>query len=236
MVNKSTVAVIATSLRLGVLFIALGIAFNYWLLRGLFVADDRAGAASTKFLVSEIDILVVIVGLLLIKCRHRIGSQFMILRLITWTVIIGGSVIAGSVLVFFLTERYPGLASRCYFRPIMYYSNRDSRFMADPDLVVRKRPLVTYDSSGLRGDLYASGYGCAVDPLTYRSSLDANGFRNDRSGDTSAIVIVGDAFIEMGNYNSDTCGCHLERFSGLTTTNVGTGWYGSYQYLVLLKR
>ena len=232
--SSSAGAAGAASVRLGILFIALGVLANYWMLHTTFSVG--AGSTSKMLLVSFADLLGIGVGLLLIKFRRRIRPESMILRLLSRSFIIGSTVIAGSFVVFMLAELFPGFAGVFDFRPIVYYSIRDSRFMSDSELVFKKRPFVEFESTELRGDLYNPAYGVDVQPHAYRSSVDADGFRNHHHGDQADIVVLGDAYVEMGDDDTDTFAYHLQQFSGLTTANYGTGWYGPHQYLVMLKR
>jgi hypothetical protein len=50
------------------------------------------------------------------------------------------------------------------------------------------------------------------------------------------VLVIGDSFVEFGEEDSLTLSEQLKEISGLTTFNLGRGWYGPFQYLELLKQ
>lgn len=72
--------------------------------------------------------------------------------------------------------------------------------------------------------------------MYYRSVTDEDGFRNNSPINVSDIVVLGDSFAEVGHDEYDTFSKRLEVISGYKTKNLGLGWYGPFQYLLVFER
>lgn len=140
-----------------------------------------------------------------------------------------------SVLLFGLLELFPALARPLHLTDIHYYAITE-RYLPDEDLVFRTRPFYSISITGYKGDLYSPSYGIDVPSIAYEASFDQYGFRTGEATGQSDVVVLGDSFIEIGERDADTFAKRLERLSGLKTANLGSSWYGPFQFLELLKR
>jgi hypothetical protein len=87
-----------------------------------------------------------------------------------------------------------------------------------------------------RGELYSPRFGVEVAPMTYHASYTDAGFRTNSSTPPFDILVIGDSFIEVGESDDSTLSELLKHESGLSTLNLGRGWYGPPQYLEVFKR
>ena len=147
-----------------------------------------------------------------------------------------GSLFLCSFLVFGLVELFPDLARSLHLTSIHYYALRE-RYVTDESLIFRMRPFYQqHKRTGYRGDLYEPIYGIDEPEITYEGIFDKDGFRNAGEGRDTDIVVLGDSFIEIGESDADLFTQKLEHISGLRTANLGTAWYGPFQYLEAFKR
>jgi hypothetical protein len=66
---------------------------------------------------------------------------------------------------------------------------------------------------------------------------DADGFRNRQPIETAQIAVIGDSFIEQANLpDAEILTSQLALATGETVVNLGQGYYGPQQELVVLKR
>ena len=141
-----------------------------------------------------------------------------------------------SFLLFGLVELFPDLARSLHLTPVHYYALRE-RYVTDDSLIFRTRPLYRQQKrSGYRGDLYKPIYGIEVPEIPYEGIYDKDGFRNASESRDGDVIVLGDSFIERGESDRDLFTEKLYRVSGLSTVNLGTAWYGPFQYLEVFKR
>ena len=86
------------------------------------------------------------------------------------------------------------------------------------------------------GELYSPDYGVPVTAVKYYATYTSDGFRSNSSTSDFKVLVVGDSYVEIGEEDALTLSEQLKQVSGLTTFNLGRGWYGPFQYLELLKR
>ena len=139
-------------------------------------------------------------------------------------------------LLFSLLESFPDLGKAVSFQNIRYYAQA-AEYAADPTLVfVPRHPNKVVDAIEFRGDGYSPGFGIEVSPIRYHASYTNSGFRVNSSQPPFDIVVIGDSYIEFGESDDSTLSELLKQESGLSTLNLGRGWYGPPQYLELFKR
>jgi hypothetical protein len=138
--------------------------------------------------------------------------------------------------VFSLFEFFPNLLNSINLQAIRYYA-QVAEYLSDPTLVFVprvSRRVVHIDE--FRGELYSPRFGVEVPPMTYHASYTDAGFRTNSSTPPFDILVVGDSFIEVGESDDSTLSEWLKQESGLSTMNLGRGWYGPHQYLEVFKR
>ena len=139
-------------------------------------------------------------------------------------------------LLFSLLEFFPDLVKAVSLQNIRYYAQA-SEYVADPTLVfVPRHANKVVDAIEFRGDGYSPGFGIEVSPISYHASYTNNGFRANSSQPPFDLVVVGDSYIEFGESDDSTLSELLKHESGLSTLNLGRGWYGPPQYLEVFKR
>ena len=139
---------------------------------------------------------------------------------------------ATTFLAFALLELYPSLLHRINLGGIGYYAML-AQYVPDPTLVFVRRnvgPVVEYD---FKGDMSAESESPSIH---YVATYTPEGFRTSSSTPPYDVVLMGDSYLEIGESDGDTLSERLKAASGLATLNLGTGWYGPYQYLELFKR
>jgi hypothetical protein len=138
--------------------------------------------------------------------------------------------------LFSLFEFFPNLLNSINLQAIRYYA-QVAEYLADPTLVFVPRlgrKVVHVDE--FRGELYSPRFGVEVPPMTYHASYTDAGFRTNSSTPPFDILVIGDSFIEVGESDDSTLSERLKQESGLSTMNLGRGWYGPPQYLEVFKR
>jgi hypothetical protein len=148
-------------------------------------------------------------------------------------------VFASTFLLFSLLEFAPGLAQYMNLQPIRYYAqSRDYR--PDDTLVFIPTKATQGTPTTLQteflGDLYSPEYGVPNPAVKYHATYTADGFRSNSSTSDFKVVVIGDSYVEIGEEDALTLSEQLKQQSGLSTFNLGRGWYGPFQYLELLKR
>jgi hypothetical protein len=118
---------------------------------------------------------------------------------------------------------------------IRYYALKE-RYVADPKLVFRPRHIGVTSRWETKGDLYSSDLPFNADLIKFTWTLSDDGFRPNTSVPPYQLLIIGDSFVEIGETDTDTLSERLARESGMTTFNLGRGWYGPQHYLELLLR
>jgi hypothetical protein len=143
-------------------------------------------------------------------------------------------IITTTFLLFTIFELYPGLLNLINLQEIRYYALK-TNYLPDPSLVLVSRRTSYTLTTASKGNLYSSEYGVPVTDIQYVSSYTDTGFKVNSSSPPYQIVVVGDSFIEVGN-DTTTLSERLREESGLSTFNLGRGWYGPYQYLELFRK
>lgn len=138
------------------------------------------------------------------------------------------------LVLFSIFEVFPHLPARLGLTRIYYYALKE-RYATDDRLVLRIKPFYTYQGK-FYGDISGLFSRSSFTPLPYEAHYDKDGFRNTPTEGQADIVVFGDSFLEVGINNDDIFAAHLEKISGLSTANYGSGWYGPFQYLESLKR
>ena len=139
-------------------------------------------------------------------------------------------------LLFSLLEFFPDLVKAVSLQSIRYYAQA-SEYVADPTLVVVPRHANrVVDAFDFRGDVYSPGFGIEVPPISYHASYTNSGFRTNSSQPPFDMVVIGDSYIEFGESDDSTLSELLKQELGLSTLNLGRGWYGPPQYLEVFKR
>lgn len=87
-----------------------------------------------------------------------------------------------------------------------------------------------------RGDLYSPAFGVPVDPIDVDITYAATGFRTNTSAPPYAIAVIGDSYVDLSETDENSFSERLAARSGRSTLNLGTAWYGPYQYVELMRR
>ena len=157
-------------------------------------------------------------------------------RTVYWLCLLLGGLLSISVFFFTALELFPGLSNRMKLSVMKYYALRGN-YLPHPTLVLVPRwvgAVVKYSYES-KGDLYSSIYGVDVPATRFEGSFTAEGFRPNGSQPPVDILVLGDSYVEIGETDQDTFSERLSAASGLSTFNLGRGWYGPYQYLELFK-
>jgi hypothetical protein len=213
----------------GVALIASGLVFNNWVIARIVSADGHIEVPAVRAFISIFDALALLFGVLIVK-HPRYGK----VALLCITPFV--SLTLFSLLFFTVLEVFPSLIMYTKLNYAHYYALK-SRFVADDELVFRNRPYSSFESRGFKGDQYQDSYGVDVNPIPYMATYDEYGFRNGpRPLSGWDVVVLGDSYVEYGHDNHDTFSERLGVLSGLRTRNLGTGSYGPFHYLTVLKR
>ena len=143
--------------------------------------------------------------------------------------------LAASLLLFSLFEFCPSLLDSINLQSIAYYALKHE-LISDPTLVFVLRQVDSVLQTSWMGDQYSPEYGVDVLPMNYVATTNADGFLPNSAGAPYEIVLVGDSFLAMGEDDASTLSERLRAVSGRATFNLSRSWYGSDQYLELLKR
>lgn len=211
----------------GVAALVLGLAVNELTLEWTLVPDGEIGSAAIRLTVAGFQLLAVGIGLFVLA--RRPGWRLPWKR--------GGLAVLGAALAWFgcfavLDLAAPGLAAGV---PGFDYFSHRARYQTDSTLVMvprRTGHTVRYE---LDGDLTA-GDGLPALEIPYRASYNGRGFRRNGGAPPWDVVVTGDSFVEFGESDSTTVTEMLRRQTGLSTYNLGRGWYGPHQYVELLRR
>jgi acetyltransferase AlgX (SGNH hydrolase-like protein) len=144
---------------------------------------------------------------------------------------------ASTFLLFTVLEFVPSLADHTSLQQIRYYAQRRD-YQPDPTLVFipsRAGHASRLDTDFL-GDQYSPDYGVPHAAIPYHATYTPDGFRENSSSPPFEIMLIGDSYVEFGETDQLTLSEQLTLLSGLTTFNLGRGWYGPFQYLELFKR
>ncbi|HKU50846.1 MAG TPA: hypothetical protein VJQ25_00140, partial [Nitrospira sp.] len=146
-------------------------------------------------------------------------------------------VFSSTFLFFSLLEFAPGLAQRMNLQPIRYYAQSreyrpDDTLVFIPTRATQGTPTTL--PTEFVGELYSPDYGVPITALKYHATYTADGFRSNSSTSDFKVLVVGDSYVEIGEEDALTLSEQLKQVSGLSTFNLGRGWYGPFQYLELL--
>jgi len=152
-----------------------------------------------------------------------------------WALFALAAAAISSVLLFSIFELFPGLIQPLRLEGIRYLGMR-SRYVSDPELVfVPRRTGFTFRGRTM-GDLYRPGFGIEAQWREVEASYNDLGFRVNSAGPPHEVMLIGDSYVESGDTDGDTLSERLRTTSGLSTFNVGRGWYGPPQYVKLFRR
>ena len=133
--------------------------------------------------------------------------------------------------LFLLFEFVPSLRDLLNLKSFRYYAAKGI-YADDPDLVfIKKDPSRKY-----RGFLPDRADGTTSQGVPYIASFTVDGFRPNSSEPPYDIALIGDSFIEIGVNDQSTLSEKIKEKSGLSTFNLGLGWYGPHQYLKLAEK
>jgi len=156
-------------------------------------------------------------------------------RLLGWVLLAALSAAISSILLFTIFELFPGLIQPLRLEGIRYLGLR-SRYLPDPELVfVPRRTGFTFRGR-TKGDLYRPGFGIEAQWREVEASYNDLGFRVNSADPPHEVMLIGDSYIAAGDTDWDTLSERLRTTSGLSTFNVGRGWYGPPQYVTLFRR
>jgi len=140
-----------------------------------------------------------------------------------------------SLVLFSIFELFPGLIQPLRLEGIRYLGMR-SRYVSDPELVFVPRRTDFVFRGRTKGDLYAPGLDVDIPWREVEASYNDLGFRTNSAEPPYRVMLIGDSYVEIGNTDQDTLSERLRAASGLSTFNLGRGWYGPYQYVELFRR
>lgn len=145
-------------------------------------------------------------------------------------------IVAASAILLFLALEIPHVNDRIGL-DLPYYVMRRT-YTPDSVLVFTSRfkgqpHRLTFSYSG---DMYTPDFGVRAEPILVDVSYEPTGFRTNRSAAPYEIAVVGDSYIELSENDDNTFSEFLARFTGASTLNLGTAWYGPYQYVEVLER
>ena len=146
---------------------------------------------------------------------------------------------SSTFLLFSLLEFAPALTKYINLQPIRYYA-QSHKYHPDPTLVfipnLAGQENGTTEQYDFIGDQYSPTYGVASPTIKYRATYTPDGFRSNSSTSSFQVLVLGDSYVEIGEEDSLTLSEQLKLVSGLSTFNLGRGWYGPFQYLELFKQ
>jgi hypothetical protein len=87
-----------------------------------------------------------------------------------------------------------------------------------------------------RGDIYSDDIRVDVPYIDIDVTYDPSGFRSNRSAPPYDVAVIGDSYIEQSETDDNTFTAYLAEHSARSVLNLGTSWYGPYQYVEVLKR
>ena len=144
-------------------------------------------------------------------------------------------VAALSFFLFCLIEVFPSVGNSLHVDQIgsHYFHNL---YVADDQLVHKLKPHLRMKLPAF-GHEYPPMYGIQVPPRKIEWITDEDGFRNGDTTKFDDVLIIGDGFIEEGQDLSDTFAGRIEKhLTAAKVRNLGTGGYGPFQYVEVLKR
>jgi hypothetical protein len=152
-----------------------------------------------------------------------------------WVLFGPAGVAAASVLFFAVLEIFPGLIQPLRLEGIRYLAMR-SRYRPDRDLVLVPRRHDHTLRGRTRGDLYRPELGVQVPSREFEASYNDLGFRANSSTPPYRVMVIGDSYVEIGDFDRDTLSERLRAATGWSAFNAGRGWYGPFQYVEIFRR
>ena len=143
--------------------------------------------------------------------------------------------LGGSLALFTLLEFFPDLLGNAGTNALPYYALRH-RYEADPVLIFRNKPDLTFIGSLGAHAANHPILGKGFTPVPYVAHFNRDGFRPATMPGIPEIAMIGDSFIEIGERDDTTLPALLSATLGQPVLNLGTSWYGPHQYLELFKR
>ena len=156
-------------------------------------------------------------------------------RLSIWALLALAAAAISSVLLFSIFELFPGLIQPLRLEGIRYLGMR-SRYISDPELVFAPRRTDFVFRGRTKGDLYTPALDIDISWREVEATYNDLGFRTNSSEPPYRVMLIGDSYVEIGETDRDTLSERLRAVSGLSTFNLGRGWYGPHQYVELLRR
>ena len=141
---------------------------------------------------------------------------------------------ASTFLLFAVLEFSPPLARNPFLLHIKYYATRET-YIPDPQLAFAYRAHHHIDVQFF-GDRFSGDEGVPVPGIHYVANYTAENFRVNSSAPPYDVAVIGDSYVEVGETDDSTLSERIKATSGLSTYNLGRGWYGPNQYLEMLKR
>jgi SGNH hydrolase-like domain, acetyltransferase AlgX len=142
--------------------------------------------------------------------------------------------ITTTLLLFTIFEVFPGALDLINLQGIRYYALKTD-YLPDSSLIFVPRRTSYKLTTASNGNLYSSEYGVSVTAIQNVRSYTEMGFRVNSSSPPYQVIVIGDSFLEIGD-DAGTLSERLQAESGLSTFNLGRGWYGPYQYLELFRK
>ncbi len=139
-----------------------------------------------------------------------------------------------SLLLFSALEFAPELRSRIDLSSIRYYGIQ-ATYTPDPQLIFIPNGRDYTQKIAMKGDLYSARYGFDVPTIDYQATYEG-GFRKNLNPPPFEIFVIGDSYIEMGERDDDTLSERVASELGVSTYNLGRGWYGPHHYVELFRR
>jgi hypothetical protein len=152
----------------------------------------------------------------------------------SWILYAAFLIFSTTFLLFALIEKFPILERNPILQHVKYYAVRET-YVIDPKLVFAYRPGRHVDVPFYGDGRWGDG-GAPIPPVQYVASYNKLGFRVNSSSPPYDVLVIGDSFVEIGEDDRDTLSERLKAFSGMSTFNLGLGYYGPYQYLEIYKR
>lgn len=191
------------------------------------VPDGEIESTVLRVMIFAFDVAAVAFGLRVLVRRPRSRIPWNRLALAT-----ASALLTWFLLFTFLDTQAPELLGGTGIR----YFDLRSRYAPDSTLVMVPRRTGHEVSYRFRGDLHVPDDDLPDPAIEYRASYNAWGFRSNSGDPPYDLVVFGDSFVEIGETDTTTVSEMLKRATGISTFNLGRGWYGPYHYLQLLER
>lgn len=205
--------------------VAAGLAINELTMELTVVPDEEIGSSTVRLGVLGFQLACLVLGawILVGRPRSRIPWHGLALGALS-------GLLAWFACFAVIDTRFPEALGSTGIR---YFDVR-ARYAPDSVLVVVPRRAGDTVETVFRGDLATPGDPSPARP--YRATFNGWGFRTNLGEPPFEMVVLGDSFVEFGERDSLTFSEELRRATGLSTVNLGRGWYGPVQYVELMRR